>query len=316
MSGSDAGSHRGGAPDAACTAGAQSTWSDPRIRGGDTESGRRRASPLAVRPLADAPLARDNAGLACLTPTFHGRGCSTVAASATCWIDSSRECARVRARCWCSAARRESARPPCCEYLSAAAEGCRIARAAGVESEMELAFAGLHALCAPMLGRLGHLPSPQRDALSTAFGLSAGPAAGSLPGRLGRAEPAGRRRPRSSRSSASSTTRSGSTGCPCRRSRSWRDGCWRSGWDWCSRVRESGDEHELDGLPELVIEGLAADDARRLLDATIPGPLDAARCGTGSSARPAATRSRCSSCRAGGSRSRSRADSGCPWRCR
>ena len=40
---------------------------------------------------------------------------------------------------------------------------------------MELAFAGLHALCAPMLGRLEQLPSPQRDALSTAFGLSAGP---------------------------------------------------------------------------------------------------------------------------------------------
>jgi AAA ATPase-like protein len=61
-------------------------------------------------------------------------------------------------------------------HLSAAAQGCRIARAAGVESEMELAFAGLHALCAPMLDRLGHLPSPQRDALNTAFGISAGPA--------------------------------------------------------------------------------------------------------------------------------------------
>src|SRR3954451_6717510 len=60
-------------------------------------------------------------------------------------------------------------------HLSAAAEGCRVARAAGVESEMELAFAGLHALCAPMLDRLGHLPGPQRDALNTAFGLSAGP---------------------------------------------------------------------------------------------------------------------------------------------
>src|SRR5215211_6567252 len=43
----------------------------------------------------------------------------------------------------------------------------------GVESEMELAFAGLHAVCGTMLGRLGHLPSPQRDALSRAFGLSA-----------------------------------------------------------------------------------------------------------------------------------------------
>src|SRR5512133_3521174 len=60
-------------------------------------------------------------------------------------------------------------------HLSAAAQGCRTARAAGVESEMELPFAGLHALCAPMLGRIGHLPSPQREALSTAFGLSAGP---------------------------------------------------------------------------------------------------------------------------------------------
>ena len=39
-------------------------------------------------------------------------------------------------------------------------------------------------------------------------------------------------------------------------------------------VRESGDEQVLEGLPELVIEGLAADDARLLLDATIPGPLD------------------------------------------
>src|SRR3954464_10961830 len=61
------------------------------------------------------------------------------------------------------------------EHLSAAADGCRIAQAAGVESEMELAFAGLHALCAPMLGRLENLPHPQRDAVDTAFGLSAGP---------------------------------------------------------------------------------------------------------------------------------------------
>src|SRR3954453_10923100 len=55
------------------------------------------------------------------------------------------------------------------EHLAAAAEGCRIARAAGIESEMELPFAGLHALCGPMLDRLEHLPTPQRDALSTAF---------------------------------------------------------------------------------------------------------------------------------------------------
>src|SRR4051812_43091431 len=55
------------------------------------------------------------------------------------------------------------------EPLPASADGCRLARAAGVESEMELPFAGLHALCAPMLDRLGRLPPPQRDALNTAF---------------------------------------------------------------------------------------------------------------------------------------------------
>ena len=44
----------------------------------------------------------------------------------------------------------------------------------GVESEMELPFAGLHQLCSPMLDRLTHLPDPQSDALATAFGLSSG----------------------------------------------------------------------------------------------------------------------------------------------
>src|SRR6188472_3463367 len=60
-------------------------------------------------------------------------------------------------------------------HLSAAAEGCRMVRAAGVESEMELPYAGLHGMCAPMLGRNERLTGPQRDALGTAFGLSAGP---------------------------------------------------------------------------------------------------------------------------------------------
>src|SRR6266511_2991479 len=62
------------------------------------------------------------------------------------------------------------------EYLVDNASGCRIARAAGVESEMELAFAGVHPLCAPVLSHLAHLPGPQRDALGTAFGLRAGAA--------------------------------------------------------------------------------------------------------------------------------------------
>src|SRR6185437_21847 len=49
-------------------------------------------------------------------------------------------------------------------------------RAAGVQSEMELAFAGLHQVCAPLLDRLEALPGPQAAAVRTAFGLSAGPA--------------------------------------------------------------------------------------------------------------------------------------------
>ena len=49
-----------------------------------------------------------------------------------------------------------------------------LARAVGVESEMELPFAGLHQLCGPMLGRLGSLAEPQRRGLSIAFGLTAG----------------------------------------------------------------------------------------------------------------------------------------------
>src|SRR2546421_3285276 len=62
------------------------------------------------------------------------------------------------------------------DYIVEQASGCRVVRAAGIQSEMELAFAGLHQLCAPMLDRLERLPVPQRDALRTAFGVSHGPA--------------------------------------------------------------------------------------------------------------------------------------------
>ncbi len=63
------------------------------------------------------------------------------------------------------------------DYLAgqAAGAGCRVARAVGAEGEMELAFAGLHQLCGPMLSRAERLPVPQRDALRTAFGIAAGP---------------------------------------------------------------------------------------------------------------------------------------------
>ncbi|HEY7432276.1 MAG TPA: ATP-binding protein, partial [Streptosporangiaceae bacterium] len=61
------------------------------------------------------------------------------------------------------------------DYAARQASGCRVARAAGVQTEMELAFAGLHQLCAPMLGRAGHLPVPQQDALRIVFGVASGP---------------------------------------------------------------------------------------------------------------------------------------------
>jgi DNA-binding CsgD family transcriptional regulator len=160
------------------------------------------------------------------------------------------------------------------DHLSASARGCRIARAAGVESEMELAFAGLHALCAPMLGHLAHLPGPQRDALNTAFGTSPGPP----PDRflvglavLSLLAAAAEEQPLI---------------------------CVVDDAQWLDRVsvqtlafvarrllaeqvglvfalREPGDGHGLDGLPECVVEGLAAADARRLLDTMISVPLDA-----------------------------------------
>src|SRR6185437_1633426 len=60
------------------------------------------------------------------------------------------------------------------EYAAGAAADMRVVRAVGVESEMELAFASLHQLCAPLLDRLERLPVPQRDALGIAFGLRGG----------------------------------------------------------------------------------------------------------------------------------------------
>jgi hypothetical protein len=48
-------------------------------------------------------------------------------------------------------------------YLVGRASGCRVVRRSGVEAEMELAFAYLHQLCAPLLDRAERLPGPQRE---------------------------------------------------------------------------------------------------------------------------------------------------------
>jgi DNA-binding CsgD family transcriptional regulator len=159
-------------------------------------------------------------------------------------------------------------------HLSAAAQGCRIVRAVGVESEMELAFAGLHALCVPMLGRLEHLPSPQRDALKTAFGLTAG----APPDRflVGLAV----------LSVLADAAEEEPLVCIIDDAQ-WLDRVSAQTLAFVARrllaeriglvfaLRDSGHGEQLDGLPQLVIDGLPDDDAGRLLEAAIPGRLDA-----------------------------------------
>jgi DNA-binding CsgD family transcriptional regulator len=158
------------------------------------------------------------------------------------------------------------------EYLAGQASGCRVARAAGVQSEMELAFAGLHQLCAPMLDRLESLPVPQRDALRTAFGISAGAA----PDRflvglavLGLLSEVAEERP---------------LVCVVD-DEQWLDDASAQALGFVARrlaaepvglafaARVTGEE--LAGLPELLVEGLRDGDARALLDSVLAGPLDA-----------------------------------------
>jgi len=60
-------------------------------------------------------------------------------------------------------------------YVAEHASGFRCVEVAGVQSDMELAFAGLQQLCAPLLTHLDKLPEPQREALNVAFGRGVGP---------------------------------------------------------------------------------------------------------------------------------------------
>lgn len=159
------------------------------------------------------------------------------------------------------------------DYLARISSGCRVVQVAGVESEMELAFAAAHQLCAPVLGRIDDLPGPQRDALGTAFGLGAGKAADRfLVGLavLSLLSGAAEERPFV---------------------------CLVDDAQWLDRVsaqvlafvarrllaesialvfalREPGDPRELAGLPERRVGGLNDADARALLDSVIPGRLD------------------------------------------
>ncbi|MEJ1109609.1 MULTISPECIES: helix-turn-helix transcriptional regulator [unclassified Kribbella] len=159
------------------------------------------------------------------------------------------------------------------DYLAGQAEGCRVARAAGVESEMELPFAGLHQLCAPMLDLAEHLPPPQRTALAVAFGLEfGGPPDRFLVGAavLTLLSEVADREPLLcvvddaqwlDQASAQALTFVG------RRLFADRIGV-------VFGVRDPVTAPEWRGFPELVVGGLANEDAGALLDAVVPGRLD------------------------------------------
>jgi DNA-binding CsgD family transcriptional regulator len=158
------------------------------------------------------------------------------------------------------------------DYLAGHAPGCRVARAMGVQSEMELAFAALHQLCAPMLDHLEHLPDPQREAITTAFGISAGPPPDrflvglAVLGLL--------------------SDMAGTMPLVCLvDDQQWLDRASAQVLAFVARrlqaesvglvfaTREPG--QELGGLPELAVDGLRDGDARVLLDSVFTGPLDA-----------------------------------------
>ncbi|MER7243313.1 AAA family ATPase [Kribbella sp. NPDC000426] len=158
-------------------------------------------------------------------------------------------------------------------YLAEAATGCRIVRAAGIQSEMELSYAGLHQMCAPLLTGLDRLPEPQRDALGVAFGLRAGTppdaflvglAALSLLAQVGADQP---------------------LVCLVDDAQ-WLDKASALTLAFVGRrllaesvvlvfaVREPTAHETLSGLPELRVGALRERDSRTLLDSAVTAPLD------------------------------------------
>jgi DNA-binding CsgD family transcriptional regulator len=162
-------------------------------------------------------------------------------------------------------------------YLSDQVADWHIARAVGIESEMELAYAGLHQLCAPMLDHLGRLPAPQRDALKTVFGRSTGAA----PGRflVGLA----------TLTLFAEVAEQQPLACIVDDAQ-WLDQASAQILGFIARrllaeqiavvcaARTGIGDDVLAGLPELSITGLGDSDARALLLANVPGPLDASVC--------------------------------------
>jgi DNA-binding CsgD family transcriptional regulator len=162
-------------------------------------------------------------------------------------------------------------------YVSERVAGWHVARAAGVESEMELAYSGLHQLCAAMLDRLDALPAPQHDALTTVFGRSSGPAPDRFLVGLATltlfADVAEQRPLVCIVDDAQWLDQASAQilGFVGRRLLAERIAVI------CAARTGAGDD-VLAGLPELPVEGLGESDARTLLLENVHGPLDAAVC--------------------------------------
>src|SRR4051812_10354511 len=157
------------------------------------------------------------------------------------------------------------------DYAIRSASDMLVVRATGVQSEMELAFATLHQLWAPLLDRVEELPASQRHALEITFGLSAGPPPDRLfvgLAVLGLLSEAAEERPLL---------------CVIDDAQ-WLDRASAQALAFVGRrllaesvvmlfaVREP--IRELAALPELVVEGLRDSDARQLLTSVVPGRLD------------------------------------------
>jgi hypothetical protein len=161
------------------------------------------------------------------------------------------------------------------DHMAGQASGCRVARVTGVESEMELAFAGLHQLCAPFLDRLGRLPPPQREALSIVFGLREGNAPD--PFYIGLA----------ALSLLSDAAEERPLVCLVDDAQ-WLDQASAHTLAFVARrllaesvalvfaTRETFDDSALRQLPDLRLQGLGDVDARAMLRAALRGPLDPA----------------------------------------
>lgn len=159
------------------------------------------------------------------------------------------------------------------EYATGTARDFRVLRAVGVESEMELAFASLHQLCAPILDGRGRLPGPQQEALGVAFGLDGGVAPERFLVAL------------ATLSLLSEVANERPLLCVIDDAQ-WLDRASALAFAFVARrllaepigllfaVREPFDVRELTGLPELLLGGLSENDARVLLDSALPGRLD------------------------------------------